>query len=307
MIAIPITVFALLALGAAAFAAGPLLMGSRGRTENREDTSPGRRSRTARWLLASAIAVFLLGIGGGVYAMLGEPSLALREVKPVEARGLNGMIAVLVQRLRAEPNDVTGWTYLGRAYMSQRAPGDAAKAFARAVELTRAKKQNDPALYSAYGEALVQQSRGAVSAEAEAAFTAALAADPSDAAARFYLGLARAARGDKDGALSLWKSLADDIPANSQLHQVLVERMAMLSAQGAGAAPDPLAMVARLAARLKAEPNDLMGWQRLVRAYTVLGENEKAKEALATARKTFASNPDALTALDAAQKELKLD
>jgi len=65
--------------------------------------------------------------------------------------------------------------------------------------------------------------------------------------------------------------------------------------------------VARLAARLKADPNDLMGWQRLVRAYTVLGETEKAKEALATARKTFASNRDALTALDAAAKELKLD
>ncbi len=291
MIAIPIAVFVLLALGAAAFAAGPLLR---------------QKDAKGRWILAAAIAVFLLGIGGGVYAMLGEPSLALRETKPVEARGMNGMIAVLVQRLRAEPSDVTGWTYLGRAYMSQRAPGDAAKAFARAVELTRARKQNDPALYSAYGEALVQQSGGAVGAEAEAAFNTALAADPSDAAARFYLGLARAARGDREGALALWKSLADDIPANSQLHQILVERMAMLSAQGGGA-PDPLAMVARLAARLKADPNDLMGWQRLVRAYTVLGENEKAKEALATARKTFASNRDALTALDAAAKELKLN
>ena len=68
-----------------------------------------------------------------------------------------------------------------------------------------------------------------------------------------------------------------------------------------------MAMVARLAARLKAEPNDLMGWQRLIRAYTVLGEPAKAKEALATARKTFASNPDAVTALDAAAKELKLN
>jgi cytochrome c-type biogenesis protein CcmH len=306
VIAIPIAVFVLLALGAAAFAAGPLFMGSRGRTENREDSFPGRRSRTAQWLLASAIAVFLLGVGGGVYAMLGEPSLALRDVTPPQGRDVKGLIPMLIQRVHGEPNDATAWSYLGRAYMSQSDPRDAAKAYARAIELMRAKKQKDPALYSAYGEALVQQSGGAVSADAEAAFNMALADDPSDAAGRFYLGLARASRGDKEGALALWKSLAEDVPPNSQIHQVLVERMAMLSAQSGGA-PDPVAMVARLAARLKTDPNDLMGWQRLVRAYSVLGEPQKAKEALATARKTFASKPDALTALDAAAKELKLN
>ena len=39
-------------------------------------------------------------------------------------------------------------------------------------------------------------------------------------------------------------------------------------------------MVDMLAARLKADPNDALGWVRLMRAYTVLGETEKAKEAL---------------------------
>ncbi len=294
MIAIPIAAFALLALGAAAFAVGPLLR---------------QKDAKGRWILASAILVFLLGIGGGVYAMLGQPDLALRDVTAPQNRDVKGLIPMLVQRVRTDPNDLMAWTFLGRAYMNQRDPADAAKAFARAVTLARAQKRNDPALYSAYGEALVQQSGGAVSKEAEAAFEAALAADPADAAARFYLGLARASRGDKDGAMALWQSLAEDVPASSPLHQLLVERMAMLSSQGAGGggAPDPVAMVARLAARLKAEPNDLMGWQRLIRAYTVLGEPAKAKEALATARKTFASNPDAVTALDAAAKELKLN
>jgi len=40
-------------------------------------------------------------------------------------------------------------------------------------------------------------------------------------------------------------------------------------------------MVNRLAERLKSEPDDLQGWTRLARAYEVLGEKEKAKEALA--------------------------
>ena len=43
-------------------------------------------------------------------------------------------------------------------------------------------------------------------------------------------------------------------------------------------------MVERLADRLKDEPNDLKGWQRLARAYQVLGEKEKAEDALARIR-----------------------
>ena len=38
-------------------------------------------------------------------------------------------------------------------------------------------------------------------------------------------------------------------------------------------------MVDRLAAKMKANPNDLEGWQRLATAYRVLGETDKAKEA----------------------------
>jgi cytochrome c-type biogenesis protein CcmH len=38
-------------------------------------------------------------------------------------------------------------------------------------------------------------------------------------------------------------------------------------------------MVDRLAAKMKDNPNDLDGWQRLARAYRVLGETDKAKEA----------------------------
>ena len=44
-----------------------------------------------------------------------------------------------------------------------------------------------------------------------------------------------------------------------------------------------------------------------MRAYTVLGETDKAKEALATARKTFAGNADAQTAFKTAATALKLE
>jgi len=62
-----------------------------------------------------------------------------------------------------------------------------------------------------------------------------------------------------------------------------------------------------LAARLKADPNDALGWVRLMRAYTVLGETEQARQALADARKAFPDNQDAQTAFKTAAKALKLE
>ena len=46
---------------------------------------------------------------------------------------------------------------------------------------------------------------------------------------------------------------------------------------------------------------------RLIRAYSVLGETDKAKEALATARKTVGADASVRTALDSEAKELKLE
>ncbi|HWY63721.1 MAG TPA: tetratricopeptide repeat protein, partial [Rhizomicrobium sp.] len=162
-----------------------------------------------------------------------------------------------------------------------------------------------------YGEALVVANNGAVPQEAEEAFTAALAVDPHSAPARFYLGLAKIEHRDNAAAIQLWQSLLNDTPVTSPLHQMLVDRLAILTSQavagGQGAAPNPRAMVAMLAARLKADPHDALGWVRLMRAYTVLGETDKAKQALTDARKAFSDNKDAQTAFTTAAKALKLE
>ncbi len=66
-------------------------------------------------------------------------------------------------------------------------------------------------------------------------------------------------------------------------------------------------MVAGLAARLETQPNDPEGWQRLVRAYSVLGDADKAKATLADGRIAMAKNPAALAALNEEAKALKLE
>jgi len=290
---VPIIGFVLVALAAIGFAAVPLW-----RIENKK----------WRVLFLAAAALSILVIGGGAYVLVGRPHLAQREATGLKTHEVNGLIPYLIQRVRQYPQDARAWRYLAQAYMEAQDPRDAAKAFAKVIELTG---QGDAALDAAYGEALVLANNGAVPPEAEKAFTTALAVDPHNAPARFYLGLAKIAHNDRPGAIQLWQSLLNDTPVTSPLHQLLVDRLAILTSQavagGQGGAPNPRAMVAMLAARLKADPNDALGWVRLMRAYTVLGETEKAKDALATARKTFADNKDAQTAFTTAAKALKLE
>ena len=295
MSAVPVIGFVLVALLAVAFVAVPLLRAKNG-------------SRKARALILAVLALFMLATGGGAYFLLGRPHLAQRAANGLNITDVNGLVPYLIQRVRQYPQDARAWRYLGQSYMQANDPRDAAKAFAKVIALTG---KGDPALDSAYGEALVMANSGAVPPEAEAAFTAALAADPSNAPARFYLGLAKAAHNDRAGAIALWQSLLADTPVTAPLHQMLVDRIAILTSQSVGpgqsGAPNPRAMVAMLAARLKADPNDALGWVRLMRAYTVLDEKEKARQALSDARKAFAGNADAQTAFTTAAKALKIN
>jgi len=286
--------FVLVAALAVAFAAVPLFR------------SEKKKARTA--LLLAAVALLILGIGGGTYFILGRPYLAQREAKGLNTNEVNALIPYLIKRVRQYPQDARAWRYLGQAYMEARDPRDAAKALAKVIALTGDK---DAALNLSYGEALTLDSGGAVTPEAETAFKSALAVDPANVVARFFVGLARAQHNDKPAAITIWQKLLADVPVTDPMHQLLVDRLAILTSQavagGQGTAPNPRAMVDMLAARLKADPNDALGWVRLMRAYTVLGETQKAKDALASARKAFATNKDAQTAFTTAAKALKLE
>lgn len=279
-----LAIFLLLAATAAGFAAWPLL---------RDKTHRGR------YLLSAALAVVVLGLGFGVYVMLGSPFLALRSLTGPSDTDIRGLVATLSTRVRSNPSDPRGWTLLGRGYLTLNDPADAAAAFKQALLVAPAPDRG--ALLSAYGEALTGEAQGNVPPEAEAAFNAALKINPHDAASRFYLGQVYALRGDRTHALAMWNSLLADTPANTPLHDMLVDRIAALTSQ-AGAAPDIAAMVAGLAARLKAHPDDAQGWQRLIRAYWVLGDKAKAQTALGDARNAMKSNASALAALNAEAK-----
>jgi cytochrome c-type biogenesis protein CcmH len=66
-------------------------------------------------------------------------------------------------------------------------------------------------------------------------------------------------------------------------------------------------MVGQLEMRLQRAPNDPNGWQQLIRSEVVLGDEDRARSALARARKAMAQNPAALAALGVEARALKLD
>ena len=185
MSAVPIIGFMVLALVAIAFALVPLLRG---------------KDKKKSTLLLAAIALFVLGVGSVTYWMVGRPQLAQREARGLDTNEPSALVPYLIKRVRQYPDDIRAWRYLGQAYMAARDPRNAAKALGRAIAL---QGKGDAELNADYGEALVIANRGAVPPEAEEAFNSALAVDPSNAPARFYLGDARRAKGDAAGAMTL--------------------------------------------------------------------------------------------------------
>jgi cytochrome c-type biogenesis protein CcmH len=256
-------------------------------------TDAGRR-RPWFGLLAG---VSTMAAGLGAYAFLGQPQIALSALTGPSPTDYPALITQLARQMPGRPGDVEGWTLLGRGYLALGNAAQSEKALARAVEVSRATQGFvPPALLASYGEAITEAA-GQVTKEAEAAFRQALTMDPKDLVSRYFVGLAQASRGDTSGALQVWEAVLADAPPETPWRRALVDQVAALRGASGGAAPNPAAMVAQLAARLESNPNDLEGWLRLIRAYAVLGDATKAGAALVRARTIFANQAPAQEAL----------
>jgi len=66
-------------------------------------------------------------------------------------------------------------------------------------------------------------------------------------------------------------------------------------------------MVQRLSDRLHAYGNDIDGWIRLVRAYAILGDRDKARDAATDARRALSDQPDQIKRIDDLVRGLGLE
>jgi len=184
------------------------------------DGAPSR-PLSGRGLIAVALGIVgVVAIGGAVlYVNIGRPDMTATSAPPPDSQpadaagGADGnhvgsMIAQLEAKMRQSPNDPEGWRMLGWSYMATRRFADAAAAYGKAAALN----PKDGDYVSARGEALVNAADGRVTPEAEAAFKAAVALDPSDPRARYFLAAVKDQAGDHAGAMADWIALLKSAP-----------------------------------------------------------------------------------------------
>jgi cytochrome c-type biogenesis protein CcmH len=279
-----------------------------------EAPPPSRRTRLAAAVL---IAIGLPAIAFPLYARLGQPAmpdepLASRKVAPQTNGEIEAAVAAVEARLIAKPDDGKGWAVIAPVYMRFERYADAAHAYAEALRLLG----EDPLRRAAYGEALVAAAGGVVTDEARQAFDRALTEQPGQPQARFYVALAAEQDGKKADAIRDYQSLLADSSPSAPWRSMVNARLAALNgapapAEGAAAIPEaqrPMieGMVSKLATRLASNGGSIDEWSRLIRAYTVLHEADKAKAALANARKALAPDANGVASLDALARDLGL-
>jgi cytochrome c-type biogenesis protein CcmH len=290
--------------------------------------------------LAVGLAVALPLLALGLYLVYGSPRLPDQPLKarledPASDKNLEVLLARVEARLREHPEEGEGWEVIAPVYMAWRRYTDAAEAYRQSIQLLG----ESPKRLSGYGQALVLANDGVVSEDARAALERAIALDPNLIEPRLVLIIAKEQDGKVAAAADAWRALLATAPVDAPWRKLAEQRLAEDEAKLAGKpvpgqpggapegsplgpSPDDVAaaqkmnpadrkamietMVQRLADRLTQNGDDLAGWLKLVRAYTVLDRKGDALKTLERAKTQFSGNSEALHQLDALAAELGL-
>lgn len=302
-----------------------LLAASESSSELESDLRPNLKWRRAAAVLA---LVGLPIVAIGVYMPLGSPQLqdfplAQRErgAGSGMARSLENLVVQVEQHLEKNPTDGRGWNVLAPVLQRLGRFDDAVRAYRNSLTYNgeNAERRSD------LGEAISAAAGGVVTAEAKIEFERAHALDADDPKANYFLGLAAEQDGRKDDAANIWRALLAKAPADAPWRPLVQSSLARVGGGGTMpalsdetvAASKDMAegdrnamvrgMVERLATRLKQNGDDVEGWLRLVRAYLVMGDRDKAMGASTDARQAVAKDAERLRLLNEGLKTLGLD
>ena len=275
-----------------------------------------------------------------LYLIYGSPRLPdqpliARLQDPASNKNLEVLVARVEARLRQHPEEGEGWEVIAPVYMGWQRYADAAEAYRQSIRLLG----ESPKRLASYGQALVLANNGVVTEDARKALERALVLDPKLIEPRLVLIIAKEQDGQLAAAIADWRAMLASAPADAPWRKLVEQRLAEDEAKLAGKAvaakpndgpaagpkgpsPDDVAaaqtmspadrqtmiesMVQGLANRLDQKGDDLAGWLKLVRAYTVLDRKDDALKALEKAKTQFSGNEDALRELDALATELGL-
>lgn len=282
--------------------------------------------------LAMIVAIGITTFAMGSYLMLGSPGLpglphAERAKADPAKVPITELIARVEARLRENPNDARGWDVLAPAYLRQEAYVKAVGAFQRAIQLNG---ENERRL-AQYAEAILGVSNGDVSEAVVAVYKRLLKLRPDYLVAHFWLTVRHEQQNRPEQAITGYRKLLERQDLPSDMRQLMTNRITALGGKAPSEAPAPdgkgfapsqearkemarlspeerqqriRAMVDGLASRLREDGGERSEWQRLIRAFRVLGQNKEAQQAYRDALKAFKDNPQESEALKTFAEQL---
>lgn len=304
-----------------------------------------RSAFAGKILFASAAAIPALSLI--LYLAVGNPGLpgrplAERLAEAPNAQAPNDMIAKVEARLREKPDDGQGWAVLAPVYLSMGRAADAANAFARAMTLVG----ETPDRLIGLAKANIMANNGIVNEPAHKALQRLTELDPTRIEPKFWLAVHDEQNGRAEAAAATYIELLKSAPADAPWRAAVEERLAAVTgkpvaAQAPGLSPPVLApssgangakgptpaefvaaaqklapemreqmigrMVAKAADAVKASPQDVAAWSRIVTGHAALGKRADAQTALKNARQSLSGDAAAQTELDALAKSLDLN
>jgi cytochrome c-type biogenesis protein CcmH len=277
-----------------------------------------------------AAVVALIGlpmVAVATYLPLGSPRLADFPLAE-RARGAEGkqpleqLVAQVEQHLEKNPTDGRGWTVLAPVLARLGRFDDSVRAFRNSITYNGETADRRADL----GEVMAAAAGGVVTAEAKGEFERAQALDAGEAKASYFLGLAAEQDGRKTDAAEIWRAMLAKGPVDAPWRPLVTAALTRVAGEPPAApalSPETMAaakdmntgdreamikgMVERLATRLKQNGDDVEGWLKLVRAYLVMGDQEKAKGAQSDARQAVSGDAERLKQLNDGLKNLGLD
>lgn len=226
---------------------------------------------------------------------------------------LQAMIKDIKARLDSEPNNPRNWNVLGQAYEMLGDFPQAIAAYEKLAEMT----DRHPEALIILAETKFIAADQVITPEVAALFKEARTKAPTNPMTYYYLALERQQAGDLQGAIDELVGLLSVSPSNGEWVPDIEGRIKALAgelgvdapvvtmlppmeapaatAEAPGPSQDQVqaaqemspedqqamirSMVERLAGKLKDNPDDLAGWQRLAQAYRVLGDEAGVAQA----------------------------
>ena len=176
--------------------------------EDTENSDKPRIAKLGRSVpLIAAVLVPLMGYGLYMYWGASDKVQMARQFSE-QPRTVEEMTAHLEQAVQEQPDSAEAWYFLGRTYMNQERPADAAKAFGRVVEIAG----RQPELLGQLAQALYFAGDRQWSDKLQALTDEALQGDPQEVTSLGLLGIAAFEEARYPDAVRFWEQLVAALP-----------------------------------------------------------------------------------------------